>query len=65
MAHALFQRKASRDLDIEIAAAKEALSHAHKVLQDLKIKKQQSLSSASSSTSAIPQEGSLLVDLIP
>lgn len=39
LVHALFQRKASRDLDVEIAATEEALAHTHKVLQDLKIKK--------------------------
>ena len=40
LAHALFQRKASRDLEVEIAVAEEALARAHKVLQDLKIRKQ-------------------------
>lgn len=39
LAHALFQRRASKDLDVEIFAAKEALARAHKVWQDLKIKK--------------------------
>ena len=55
LAHALFQRKASRDLEVEIAVAEEALARAHKVLQDLKIRKQQAFSSlATSSTSAVP-----------
>ena len=66
LAHALFQRKASRDLDVEIVAAEEALACAYKVLQDLKIRKQQTLSSpATSSTSTVPREGSLLAGLIP
>lgn len=55
IAHALFQRKIFKDLDDEIAAIEEALAHAHKVLQDLKIRKQQALSSsATSSTSTVP-----------
>ena len=37
LAHVLFQRQASRSLDAKIAAVEEALAHAHKVLQDLKI----------------------------
>jgi len=40
LAHALFQRKVSRDLNVKIAATEEALACAHKVLQDLKIRKQ-------------------------
>ena len=39
LAHTLFQRKASKDLDAEIVAAENALARAHKVLQDLKIKR--------------------------
>ena len=46
LAHALFQRKASKDLDVEIVATKEALARAHKVLQDLKIKRHPILSSS-------------------
>ena len=66
VAHAFFQRKVTKDLDAEIAAAKEALAHAHKVLQDLKTRKQQILSSlATSSTPAVPQEGFLLASLMP
>ena len=66
LAHALFQRKASRDLDVEIVAIEEALARAYKVLQDLKNRKQQSLSfSATSSIFAVPLEGSLLAGLIP
>ena len=66
VAHALFLRRVTKDLDAEIAAAKEALARAHKVLQGLKIRKQQALSSlATSSSPAIPQEGSLLGGLMP
>ena len=32
LAHMLFQRQASRSLDVEIATAEEALACAHKVL---------------------------------
>ena len=39
LAHALFQRQASRSIDAEIAATEEALTHIHKTLQDLKIKR--------------------------
>ena len=46
LAHMLFQRKASKDLDIEIVATEEALARAHKALQDLKVKKQLVLSSS-------------------
>ena len=38
-AHTLLQRKASKDLDAEIVAVENALARAHKVLQDLKIKR--------------------------
>ena len=37
LAHMLFQMRISKDLDAEIVAAKEALAHAYKVLQDLKV----------------------------
>ena len=63
LAHTLFQRKASNDLDAEIVAAEEALACAHKVLQDLKIKRQVVLFSPT--TFVIPPEGSLLAGLIP
>ena len=63
LAHTLFQRKASKDLDAEIVAAREALARAHKVLQDLKIKRQLVLFSPT--TSVVPLEGSLLAGLIP
>ena len=59
----LFQRRISKDLDAEIAAAEKALAHAHKVLQDLKVKKQRFLSS--SPVPVIPSGGFLLADLIP
>lgn len=32
LSHMLFQRKVSKDFDAEIAAAEEALAHAHKAL---------------------------------
>ena len=35
----LFQRKVSKDLDVEIAVAEDAFARAHKALQDLKVKK--------------------------
>ena len=63
LAHMLFQRRASKSIDVEIAAAEEALARAHKVLHDLKVKRQMVLSS-----SAIPvicPDSSLLTDLIP
>ena len=63
LAHTLFQRKASKDLDAEIVAAEEALACAHKVLQDLKIERQLVLSSPT--TSAVPPKSSLLASLIP
>ena len=63
LAHTLFQRKASKDLDVEIVVAEEALACAHKVLQDLKIKRQ--LVFFSLTTSVVPLEGSLLASLIP
>ena len=62
LAHALFQRQASKGIDAEIAAAEEALARAHKTLQDLKIKRQKVLSS--SAVPAISSNGSLLVGLI-
>ena len=39
LAHVFFQRQAFKSIDAEIAAAEEALAHAHKTLQDLKIKR--------------------------
>ena len=36
LAHTLFKRKASKDLDAKIVAAEEVLARAHKALQDLK-----------------------------
>ena len=62
LAHALFQRKASKDLDAKIVAAEEALTRAHKALQDLKVKKHLILSSLT--VPAIPLEGSLLTGFI-
>ena len=59
----LFQRQAFKNLDAKIAAVEEALACAHKVLQDLKIKRQLVLSS--STVLAISLESSLLVGLIP
>ena len=62
LAHALFQRQTSKSLDAEIAAAEEALTRAHKTLQDLKIKRQKVLSSLA--VPAISSDGSLLASLI-
>ena len=62
LAHALFQRKASKDLDAKIVAVEEALTRAHKALQDLKVKKQLILSSLT--IPAIPSEGFLLTGFI-
>ena len=39
LVHVLFQRQASKSIDAEIVAAKEALARAYKVLQDLKVKR--------------------------
>ena len=63
LAHMLFQMKVSKDLDAEIAVVEEALTRAHKALQDLKVKKQLVLSS--SIVIAIPSGDSLLTGLIP
>ena len=63
LTHMLFQKQASRNLDAEIAATEEALARAHKVLQDLKVKRQCVLSS--SVVPAISPDSSLLVGLIP
>ena len=62
LAHALFQRQASKSIDAEIAAVEEALARAHKTLQDLKIKRHRVLSS--SAVLAISSDDSLLVGLI-
>ena len=58
----LFQRPASRSIDAEIITAEEALARAHKVLQDLKVKRQMVLSS--SAVPAISPDGSFLAGLI-
>ena len=63
LAHMLFQRQASRSLDAEIVAAEKALARAHKVLQDLKVKRQRGLSSLA--VPAISPDNSLLAGLIP
>ncbi|XP_023893172.1 uncharacterized protein LOC112005153 [Quercus suber] len=63
LAHMLLQRQASRSINAKIAAAEEALARAHKVLQDLKVKRQKVLSS--SVVPAISPYGSLLAGLIP
>lgn len=66
VAHALFQRKVTKDLDANISIAKEALVYAYKVLLDLKARKRQTLSSlATSSSPEVPQEGSLLAGYMP
>ena len=59
----LFQKWASRSIDVEIIAAEEALARAHKVLHDLKVKRQRVLSS--SVISAISSNNSLLTSFIP
>ena len=63
LAHMLFQRESSKSIDIEIATAEEALAHAHKVLQDLKVKRQRILSTLT--VPVIPPDASLLAGLIP
>ena len=63
LAHMLFQKRASRNIDVEIAATEEALTCAHKVLHDLKVKRQGVL--FSSAVPAIPPDISLLTGLVP
>ena len=63
LVHMLFQRWASRSIDVEITAAEEALARAHKVLHDLKVKRQRVLSS--SVVPAISSDNSLLTGFIP
>nr|XP_023893411.1 uncharacterized protein LOC112005397 [Quercus suber] len=63
LAHMLFQRQASRSLDTKIVVAEEALARYHKVLQDLKVKRQRVLSSAI--VPSISPDSSLLASLIP
>lgn len=63
LAHLLFQRQASRNLDVEIVAVEEALARSHKALQELKVKKQQLLSSLTALV--LPPKGSLLTGLMP
>ena len=58
LARVLFQKQASRSIDAEIAVAEETLAHAHKALQDLRVKRQRILSS--SVVPIIPPDGSLL-----
>ena len=58
----LFQRQASKIIDAKIAVAEEALAHAHKTLQDLKIKRQRVLSFSAVPT--ISSYGSLLASPI-
>ena len=59
----LFQRQAFKNLDAEIATVEESLACAHKVLQDLKVKRQWVLSSLTAP--AISPESSLPAGLIP
>ena len=58
----LFQRQASKSIDVEIVAAEEALARAHKVLQYLKVKRQRVLSFLA--VLAIFLDGSLLAGLM-
>ena len=60
LAYALFQRQASKSIDVEITVAEEALARAQK--QDLKIKRQRVLSSLA--VPAVSSDGSLLAGLI-
>ena len=62
LAHALFQRQASKSIDAEIAVVEETLAHAHKTSQDLKIKRQRVLSFSAVPT--VSSDGSLLAGLI-
>ena len=62
LAHMLFQRQASKSIDVEIVTVEEALAHAYKVLQDLKDKRQRVLSS--SAVPIISPDGSLLASLM-
>ena len=62
LAHTLFKRQASRSIDAKIVAVEEALAHAYKTLQDLKIKRQRVLSS--SAIPVVSSDGSLLAGLI-
>ena len=59
----LFQRQSFKSIDTEIAAAEETLVYAHKVLQDLKVKRQRILSTLS--VPVISPDASLLAGLIP
>ena len=60
LAYALFQRQASKSIDVEITVAEEALARAQK--QDLKIKRQRVLSSLA--VPVVSSDGSLLAGLI-
>ena len=62
LVHMLFQRQVSRSIDVEIVAVEEALTCAHKVLHDLKVKRQRVLSS--STILVISPDSSLLTSLI-
>ena len=62
LAHMLFQRQASKSLDAKIATAEEALAYAHKVLHDLKVRRQWVL--YSSIVPTISPESFLLASLI-
>ena len=63
LAHILFQRQTSKSLDVEIVAVEKTLARAHKILQDLKVKKQKF--SLLQLFSAISPDSSLLAELIP
>ena len=63
LSHMLFQRQSFKSIDTEIAAAEEALARAHKVLQDLKVKRQRILSTLAEPI--ISPDASLLASLIP
>ena len=59
----LFQRRASRSIDVEISTVEEALARTHKSLHDLKFKRQ--MIQSSSAVPAISPDSSLLTGLIP
>ncbi|XP_050241965.1 uncharacterized protein LOC126690893 [Quercus robur] len=63
LAHMLFQRQSFKSINTEIAAVEEVLAHAHKVLQDLKVKRQRILSTLT--VPVISPDASLLAGLIP
>lgn len=65
VAFVFFQKKAKKDLNVEIVLAREALAHAQEALRNLEACKELSLSTiATSSSLVVPQEVSLFVGLL-